>query len=111
MQNTTNNPATPKTNTTNPTTNTAKVEDISREIDNIADNTAVIIIFKIISAIIIFFALLYVSKKIAKLVKTKLITHYHLDNDTNNEKTANLISDIVFYTLLILSLFIGFEIL
>lgn len=94
---------------TNSNTSLSQTQTTSNE--SLIDNPAVTVIFKIVSAILVFMVLLYVSKKITKLVKSKLTSHNYLGDDTNNEKIANLVSDIVFYTLLIFSFFIGFQVL
>gem|GEM_PF-1096968 len=75
------------------------------------DNQAIAVVLKIVFAIVMVIILMALSKKIAAFVKKRIIAHTHIGNHDHGEKIAKLISDIVFYILVIFCLFIGFEIL
>jgi len=79
-------------------------------IDTLLNNPFVSFILKLILAIIVVIFLVIISKIIASSIKKKVIKN-SLSDDDYVDKIANLVWDIVFYTLLIFDIFIGFEIL
>ena len=79
--------------------------------DKFLDNPFVMFIWKLFIAIIVVAIMLIISKIIAATVRKKIIKNNITDDEENITKIWNLVWDIIFYTLLTFSVFIGFDIL
>ena len=69
------------------------------------------LLLKLGIAVLIVILLLFLSKLLSDFVKKKLIANLTSEKDEYSRKVAVLISDIVFYILIVFSIFIWFEIL
>ena len=78
--------------------------------DNFLDNPFVMFILKLLLAIIVVVIMLIISKIIATTIRKKIIKNNITDDDENITKIWNLVWDIIYYTLLTFSVFIGFDI-
>jgi len=67
--------------------------------------------FKVILAILIVLVLVIISRRIKEFIKKKIIMNVIKENDEYSRKVGILVSDVVFYTLLVFSIFIWFEVL
>lgn len=67
--------------------------------------------FKVILAILIVLVLVIISRRIKEFIKKKIIMNVIKENDEYSRKVWILVSDVVFYTLLVFSIFIWFEVL
>jgi len=81
------------------------------ELDNILDNPFVVFIGKLALAFVATILLIIISLWIARLIKKKIIKNSMVWDDEYVDKMANLIWDVVFYTLLIFDIIIWFQIL
>lgn len=69
------------------------------------------IISRLIIAIAVVIICIIISKIVSRFAKKKILQRSNLHDQEQGEKVANLIGDVAFYTLLIFSVFIGFQIL
>lgn len=69
------------------------------------------IISKLVLAIVVVILFIVVAKLVVRFTKNKILQLSDLHNQEQGEKVANLIGDIVFYTLMIFAVFIWFQIL
>jgi len=74
------------------------------------NNPFVMFILKLLLAIIVVVIMLIISKIIATTIRKKIIKNNITDDDENITKIWNLVWDIIYYTLLTFSVFIGFDI-
>lgn len=80
--------------------------------EQVIGNVYIATIVKVAVAVGVVIFFIMISKVIASVVKRKILQYSeHMENKQYGEQMANLMKDIVFYTLLIFSLFIGFEVL
>lgn len=79
--------------------------------DHIINNPFIMFIWKLLLAIVVVWAMIIISKFIAASIRKKIIKNSISDDDENIVKVWNLVWDIIFYTLLIFDIFIGFEII
>ena len=92
--------------TTQQTTNTQKVEWATAWLfANITE-----FILKFLLAILVTIILIIIFKYISSAIKKNIISHSMAEDDDSIVKTASLISDIVFYALVIFALFIWLQI-
>ncbi|MFZ2150835.1 MAG: mechanosensitive ion channel domain-containing protein [Candidatus Absconditicoccaceae bacterium] len=68
-------------------------------------------ILKILGGVIVIVIMLLISKIIAGIVKRNILKNNSIADSKHIEKIASLIGNIVFYIMVIFSLFIGFEIM
>ncbi len=80
-------------------------------LEQFMNNPFIVFIWKLFLAIIVVVIMIIISKAIASSVKKKIIKNSISDDEENIAKVWNLVADVVFYTLLIFSVFIWFEIL
>lgn len=80
-------------------------------LDQFMNNPFVIFIGKLLIAIVVVSIMIIISKAIATSVKKKIVKNSISNDEENNIKIWNLVADIVFYALLIFTIFIWFEIL
>ncbi len=66
---------------------------------------------KVILAIVIVLILIIISRFIKEFIKKKIIMNVIKENDEYSRKVWILVSDVVFYTLVVFSVFIWFEVL
>jgi flagellar biogenesis protein FliO len=64
------------------------------------------IISKLVLAIVVVILFIVVAKLVVRFTKNKILQLSDLHNQEQGEKVANLIGDIVFYTLMIFAVFI-----
>lgn len=80
-------------------------------LDILLNNPFVVFIGKLILAIIVLIVLVIISKIISWTIKKKLLKNAAVDNEEYISKVANLVWDVIFYILLIFSIFISFQII
>ncbi len=80
-------------------------------VSNITDNAAIGFFLKIILWIWVFIFLLLVSKIISKIIKKNITKHMEESNPAWAKKIWSLLWNIVFYILILLCVFISFEIM
>jgi small conductance mechanosensitive channel len=91
---------------------TETVKDVSNQwVEQFMNNPFVIFVGKLFLAIVVVSILTIISKIIAWTVRKKIIKNSILDDEEYIDKIGTLVWDIVFYTLLLFSIFIWFEIL
>lgn len=78
-------------------------------IDALLNNPFVVFVGKLILAWIVLIIMIIASKIISWTIKRKLIKNSSLDNEEYVAKVSNLVWDIIFYILLIFSIFISFQ--
>ena len=76
----------------------------------IYENPFISKIILLIAAIIISFLLMSLSKIIANYLKAKITKNFIVKGNKDIENVSALIGDIIFYTLTVLSIFIGFSV-
>ncbi len=86
------------------------VQDVSRA-SAITDNAIWAMVLKIVWGILVILFLFIVSKIIAALVKKSFLKNASEENMESSIKIAKLLSDITFYVMLLISCFIGFEVM
>lgn len=81
----------------------------SQQVDTLVANSSetFFLILKIVGAILVVFLFIGLSSLIARQIKKRILKH--LPSEWHGEDIANLLGDIIFYTLLIFSIFIGFS--
>ena len=70
----------------------------------------VLFILKLIFALVVIVICLLIARYIAKKVKNKFVAHSTIEDDIYVSRMGNMIEDMVYYTLFIISIFIWFEI-
>lgn len=103
---TTKNPTTPLNNQNNANATTEQPSYISQALNS----DYVSYIWKVGLAVIIFFLLFIVAKWAAGLASKKFYEHTNLKDTKKEESVGKLVHDIVFYILLIITVFVSFEI-
>lgn len=81
------------------------------KLDYIMNNPYVFFIVKLFTAIILVIVLIILSKFISNFIKKKIIWNNIVESDEYAQKIWNLVWDIIFYCLMIFSIFIWFEII
>lgn len=79
--------------------------------DNMISNPYLAFFVKLFVALIIVIILIFISYFISNFIKKKIIKNNVVDNDEYAQKIWNLVWDIIFYCLMIFSIFIWFEII
>lgn len=79
--------------------------------DNLLSNPYVLFVVKLILAIIAVIVLIFISKAISTFIKRKIIWNNISQNDEYAQKIWNLVGDMIFYCLLVFSVFIWFQII
>lgn len=80
-------------------------------VETIIPNKTLAMIIEVIVALGIIVVLVMISKFVASAVKNKIIKSSWVQEGWHVDQIAELVSDIVFYCLVIFSVFVGFEIL
>ena len=93
-------------NNQNTTTSTQEPSYLSQALNS----DYVSYIWKVGLAVIIFFFLFVVAKRAAAKASKKFYEHTNLKDSKKEESVGQLVHDIVFYILLIITIFISFEI-
>jgi len=95
--------------------NTEKIQDISSQAwqtiwDKAMNNPFTAFVIKLAIAVVVVLILLFVSKIISSTVRRKIVNRITLQDEEYVVKIWKLIEDIIFYSLALFSLFLGFEI-
>lgn len=68
-------------------------------------------VVKMSGALIVVVVMIMLSKFVAMIVKNNILKHSVIEDEKNSGQIAGLIGDIVYYSLVIFSIFVGFQIL
>jgi small-conductance mechanosensitive channel len=79
-------------------------------LDQVLNSEYVGYVWKVGLAVVVFFVLFMVAKRIAGIASRKFYEHASVTDLNKQESTGQLIYDVVFYILLIITIFISFEI-
>lgn len=91
-------------------TNSATSTETPSQIDQILQSDYFSYVWKVGLAVIVFFVLYMLAKRIASIASRKFYEHANITEANKQESMGQLIYDVVFYILLIITIFIAFEI-
>lgn len=89
---------------------TTATQEAPSYIDQLLESDYFSYIWKVGLAVIVFFVLFMATKWIAGLASRKFFEHASITDLNKQESTGQLVYDVVFYVLLIVAVFIAFEI-
>lgn len=101
----------PPTTSSSTSATTEQLTDAVSFVEQVIPNKALAMVVEVIVALGIIVLLIMVSKIIASVIKKKIISSSGEKEGWHVDQIAELVSDIVFYCLVLFSVFVGFEIL
>ncbi len=91
-------------------TQTSTVPAQNKLLDHILESDYIWYVRKVWLAVVVFFVLFMLSRILANIASKKFYQHANISDLNKQESTGQLIYDVVFYILLIITVFISFEI-